>query len=284
MSPDKGNDSVNRLMKISLSALAAAGLAVGAMTVANAAGPGNAPGAQPPPKGDAQAVPHVAVAAAQGTIYVPITPCRIVDTRVGTGTNGTPIGNGQLRTYYVGGTTGFAPQGGKSTGCGIPIGASAIAATLSAVSPSHPGYLRAWPNGQSEPSATLVQYSTTNAAGATVPINATSAYALRVHNFGGPTELVIDVAGYYTKQIYGTFASDGTLTNGNGTLVAYTHTTTGYYTLHANRDLTGCTPVASAYYYAYNVAAYAFGEYVYVELTDNTGTPSNYYFQVQIDC
>src|SRR6478735_9396444 len=48
--------------------------------------------------------------------FVPLTRCRIVDTRSGTGTNGTPFTSLATRTFYVGGTFGFAPQGGKAGG------------------------------------------------------------------------------------------------------------------------------------------------------------------------
>jgi hypothetical protein len=130
--------------------------------------------------------------------YVAITPCRIVDTRYGTGTNGTPFSTLQTRTYYVGGTVGFAPQGGTSGGCGIPVGATALAATFLVVGPSGGGRVHAWPNGQAEPNATTYYYgSHTGSSGTTVSINAASAYALKVRNYSATTDLVIDVTGYY---------------------------------------------------------------------------------------
>ena len=140
--------------------------------------------------------------------YVPITPCRIVDTRTGGGA----LVAGSIRDFYVGGTTGFAPQGGKSGGCGIPLGATSIAAVLTAVSPSHAGFLRAWPEGSTEPAATILNYSTvTSGTGATLSIKA-SAPALRVHNYAGTTQLVIDVTGYYADPIEGLIYTGSTAT------------------------------------------------------------------------
>src|SRR6478735_2984629 len=110
-----------------------------------------------------------------------ITPCRIVDTREGTGTGHTPIGNLQTRTYFVGGTFGFAPQGGKPGGCGIPVGATAIATTFIAVNPTNKGGLRAWPNGQPEPTANVLNYGTFTMTGnPTTTINPSTAYSLKV--------------------------------------------------------------------------------------------------------
>ncbi len=281
---------MNRWTKVGLGtllalALAGPGVAAASSTTSAAAQPMAATQAAPPPPPDPDALGAQSAAGNQGAVYVSVAPCRIVDTRSGTGTNGTPFSSLATRTYYVGGTFGFAPQGGHSGGCGIPVGATAITATLTAVNPSHSGYLRAWPNGQSEPTATLVNYGTfSTGSGATVPINQSSAYALKVRNYGGPTDVVIDVTGYYAKQIYGSFDNTGAVYNGNGTLAYYSHSSTGYYVLHANRDLTGCTPIASAYYSGYIATPSVSGEYVYVYLNNPYAGAVDYYFHVAVFC
>lgn len=86
------------------------------------------------------------------SLYVPATPCRVVDTRVA---GGQVPANGQ-RTWQVTGTTGFAPQGG--TACGVPTGATAVEATVTAVGPSTTGFLRIWPAGGPVPTATILNY------------------------------------------------------------------------------------------------------------------------------
>jgi hypothetical protein len=185
--------------------------------------------------------------------FVPITPCRIVDTRAGGGA----LAAGTIRDFYVGGTVGFAPQGGKSGGCGIPIGATSIAAVLTAVTPSHAGFLRAWPQSSPEPAATILNYSTvTSGTGATLSIKANGAPALRVHNYAGATQLVIDVTGYYADPIEGliytgstsTPASDGYVYSGSPRLLSVTWIATGIADVKVDRDVTYCTPVANAYY------------------------------------
>lgn len=274
---------MNRIARIGVAIAAAVTLGVIGVSSASGTAPQD-----PPAPGPAIPTPDQLGAQSQTpnleNLYVSIVPCRIVDTRVGTGTDGTPI-SGLVRTYYVGGTQMFVPQGGKSGGCGIPVGAVAIAATITAVSPQHGGYIRAWPNGVTEPNATLLNYAGSSiGTGATVPISSTSAQALKVHNYGGPTNLVIDVAGYYIPQIYGTFTSDGDLYNGTGRLTGYAHGSTGYYTLRADRDLTGCTPVFSGYYFTYILTGYTSGQFVYIEMTDSASTAADYYFQVHVNC
>ncbi len=185
--------------------------------------------------------------------YVPLTPCRIVDTREGTGTNGTPFQPQQTRTYYVGGTFGFAPAGGKSGGCGIPVGATAIAATITAVDPTHGGYLRAWPNGSTEPTATVLNFKDTSiSTGVTLPINQTSAYSLKLRSYGN-TDIVVDVAGYYAKPMSALIQSDGVSYDGTSRVQNSGRLGVGSYWVQFDRDITYCQAQANAY----NTATYA---------------------------
>jgi hypothetical protein len=78
----------------------------------------------------------------------PLTHCRMVDTRFST-----PHIYMQLGQAYT--FSAVLPdnsiQGGEPTNCGVPIGASAIVASLVTVNPSGPGYLKTWDNGGIEP-------------------------------------------------------------------------------------------------------------------------------------
>ena len=251
-------------------------LFVSGVAVARTAGP---PDPHPPaPTGPA---PAPAKPSNPTSTFSSITPCRIVDTRV----SHDPFGAGAARSFYVAGSQHFVDQGGKSGGCGIPAVATSIAATITAVDPKAPGYLRAWPANLNEPTASLVQFSNgTDAAGSTVAIQQTSGTSLRVKS-SAATDVVIDVTGYYAPPIDGMFTSAGVLASGTGRLQLYSHTSTGYYTLKADRDLTGCVPTVSAYYYAYNASAYAGGSYVYVELVNSSDAAlSDYYFNVSVVC
>ncbi len=115
--------------------------------------------------------------------YVPITPCRVVDTR----RVGGRFGNGTQRSWQVSGT------------CGVPSGATAIEAAVSAVAPKGTGYLRVWPADVSEPNATVVNYAGRGITN-TGPIQLSAAGAVRARNLGSAsTDVVLDVVGYYLR-------------------------------------------------------------------------------------
>ncbi|MFM7062043.1 MAG: RCC1 domain-containing protein, partial [Actinomycetes bacterium] len=131
--------------------------------------------------------------------YVPITPCRAVDTRLVGGTLTT--GAGAQRAFRISGTGSLATQGGAPAGCGVPDAITAAVVSVTAVSPVGAGFLRAGPNDGTEPAATVVNYtggtSTTN-TGAT-RLDLLTAQDLAVRNFLGSTHVVVDVVGYFTE-------------------------------------------------------------------------------------
>src|ERR1700712_1010995 len=70
-------------------------------------------------------------------VFVSIAPCRIANT-IGHGSQFTP---NSTRNFYVRGTFGFAPQGGKSGGCGVPTYATSVVLTVNALNSTGSGYL-----------------------------------------------------------------------------------------------------------------------------------------------
>lgn len=258
---------------------------VGGMT-GSAAGPGAAVGAPP-----AQTV--LAAQAAPPSFqpdteakHVSIAPCRIVDSRSGFGL----ATSGQSRNYVVTGTTGFAPQGGHPGGCGIPAGATAITATISAVSPTRSGFLRAWPSGQPEPGATVVNYSTVSiSTGATVALNRTAAQSLTVKNYGGPTHLVIDVFGYSVAPLAGFISPSGAPYSGSSRIIGAAKISTGVFEVQFDRPVRYCAATATAYvsnFYASSTTWYdsTRPDTVRVYVWDANGAPTDQYFYLQVDC
>ena len=71
---------------------------------------------------------------AGATFFVPVTPCRVVDTRSGTG--GKLLPGSALTWQVTGAGVGFKAQGGKPGGCGIPGSARAVELSVSAVAPA----------------------------------------------------------------------------------------------------------------------------------------------------
>jgi hypothetical protein len=122
--------------------------------------------------------------------FVAVSPCRLVDTRLGSmqAGFGSPImAGGAIRTFTI----------PANAACGIP--ASALAYSLNfTVAPSEPlGYLSTWPS----PNRPAVEVSTLNslegkivANAAVVPAGAGGAIDVLVTN---TTHLIIDINGYY---------------------------------------------------------------------------------------
>lgn len=166
------------------------------------------------------------------SVYVPITPCRIGDTRRwpdgGGGTFKNPFGGNGLQGQD-GETMGFwgwagpfcefddgSPSGnplpvgercyesfgGSATTCGIPSNATAVHVNFSVTSPQGKGYLRVWPYGVEEPGATLFAwnpgFSQTNAGTISICSDGTTG-----GDFLNECEIIIDnessIIDFYVK-------------------------------------------------------------------------------------
>ena len=140
-------------------------------------------------------------------VFVPLPPCRIIDTRL---TSGGALAAGETRDFQVAGVTEFPPQGGNQGGCGVPPGsaepaAPAVVINFVAVGPAGPGSLVAWPWGQPKPSSSVVNYAPVSglniANSVIVSIAGTNLVPadlhLRAESAG--THVVADVTGYFTR-------------------------------------------------------------------------------------
>jgi hypothetical protein len=196
------------------------------------------------------------------TVYTAVKPCRVADTRAGGGILGTNV----TRSFYVAGTFGFAPQGGTSGGCGVPIGATSVTVTIAAVGPRGAGNLIAWAAGGAQPNASVLNYFAEFAvsSGATVPLAATSSPQLSVRNTGPAVHVVLDVTGYYRPQIQALIGGDGSIQAGTGRIVSTSHAGTGFYYLTLDRPARQCSPSA---------VTYNFGHYASVGLSSSS-TPN----------
>lgn len=138
-------------------------------------------------------------------LFVPLPPCRIIDTRKSQG----PLAAGETRSFQVAGITEFGPQGGTIGGCGVPPGsaepvAAAVMLNIVAVDVAGKGNLQAWAYGQPEPLATSINFQRVDmniANGLIVPIAGTNLVPADLNvkaNFSA-AHLVVDVTGYYTR-------------------------------------------------------------------------------------
>ena len=129
---------------------------------------------------------NFAASAIQGALtFVPITPCRVVDTRNPSGAFGGPIlGAGATREFLL--------PGGA---CNLPSSAEAYSLNVTAV-PSGPlGYLTIFPAGQTQPLVSTLNSDGRVKANATiVPAGLNGGVNLFVSD---PTHVIIDVNGYF---------------------------------------------------------------------------------------
>jgi len=124
-----------------------------------------------------------------GLAFFPISPCRLVDTRVGQGKAGA-FGPPEL--------TAFSSRDFPllSAGCSIPSTAQAYSLNFTVV-PSGPlGFLSAWPTGDPYPGVSTLNSSDGSviANAAIVPAGSSGSITVMAAN---PTDLVIDINGYF---------------------------------------------------------------------------------------
>ena len=147
------------------------------------------------------AVVHDVAASSDGTasVFVPIVPCRLADTRTGTdnvGARATPIGAAETLQLTVWGSNG---------NCAIPTIATGIATNVTAVSPSADSYLTVFPaDADPRPTASNLNVTSTSPPTpnqVTVALSATG--AIGVYNNGGHVDVIVDIVGYYVPASTG---------------------------------------------------------------------------------
>lgn len=121
--------------------------------------------------------------------FYPVTPCRLADTRTGSGKSGSygppSLSAGVARSFSV-------PAGG----CGVPTSAQAFSLNVTAVPKGSLGFLTAYPGGQAMPLAsTLNSWNGQVVANAAI-VPAGSGGALSVYA-SDATDVIVDVNGYF---------------------------------------------------------------------------------------
>ena len=193
--------------------------------------------------------------------FVAVAPCRVADTRKGGGA----LTSGTARSFYVSGSFGFAPQGGTSGGCGIPLGAPAVAVNVTTTGSSAAGYLTGYAAGTSPAATNFTSYR----AGQNVTANPILSLAdpssqtaqLTVKAGGGSTQVIIDVTGYYVDQIEALITTSGGsagVYSGTPRVLSVTHESAGVAVVTLDRDVNDCA-ISTSSYFAQGVYADAVG-------------------------
>jgi hypothetical protein len=118
--------------------------------------------------------------------FVPVTPCRLVDTRLRPGPFGGPaVGGGTSRSFAL-------PEGA----CGVPAKALAYSLNVTVVPHGALGYLTIWPTGESQPRVSTLNSldGRVKANAAIVPAGAAGATSVFASD---TTDVVIDINGYF---------------------------------------------------------------------------------------
>ena len=123
--------------------------------------------------------------------YVPVVPCRLLDTRVGAGIGGrtTPLAAGETFTVTVHGASG---------NCAIPATATGVSANVTTLNGSMTSYLTIWPADTALPNASSNNWV---AAQAPTPNKVDSKLSatgrISLFNNAGTVDVIIDVVGFY---------------------------------------------------------------------------------------
>lgn len=193
-------------------------------------------------------------------VYFPLPPCRILDTRLGTGLWAGPLASGS--DTYVAHNQNLVAQGGTAAGCGVPTDPAAILATVTVVPTSGPGDLRVYAYGTTLPNASVINYALyagLNLANSTIiPTGQITGYDFRIKVDGAATHVVVDVAGYFWKpsafptagQAFAHLSTTGFVGTRHKGFASVTYPAAGVWCLVASAgvDLAVSTPVVSVDY------------------------------------
>lgn len=123
--------------------------------------------------------------------FVPLQPCRLLDTRTGAGV--VPA-DGTIDVQVV------------SDACGVPSNATAAALTITVDHPSGPGFVTAWPAGSTRPEASMLNYRPGEIIANSQLLQIGSGGRVSLYTLSA-TALVVDVSGYFVSA--GTSVSAG---------------------------------------------------------------------------
>jgi hypothetical protein len=198
------------------------------------------------------------VASSSDMVFTPVTPCRLLDTRLAGGA----IAANSQRNFLVAAAN-LSGQGGSATGCGVPTDATAAVVNFTVVSPTGPGNLRAYATANPQPAAPLAATMTFGAVagldalsnGTVVPLcdRATTTCPgtgdMRIQLSGSSAHVVADVLGYFHPGSGRAYATVNPTTPSldlarTKNIVAVRRPSTGVYCLQAAAGLNPATSAA----------------------------------------
>jgi hypothetical protein len=151
-------------------------------------------------------VTAAASGASTGTSFVPITPCRLLDTRPApdnVGNRSGPIRSGETFAVHVRGSNGNC--------VGIPADVTGVSMNVSIVNPTSSSFLTVFPADAAKlPVTANLVWSKAQAATPNAVTSALSADGrLAFYNLSGSVDLIVDVVGYFVPAGSGTSGPQG---------------------------------------------------------------------------
>ncbi len=151
--------------------------------------------------------------------YVPVTPCRVVDTRGTAGNFGGPtLTTNTSRSFPI-----------PASSCGIPANASAYSFNLAVVPAGPLGYVTVWPTGVAQPGTANLNSTAGQVLSNAVLVAAGTNGAVSVY-VSDTTDIILDITGYFLAQSDSTSTSVGTGASNAG----LQNTALGFNTLEVN--------------------------------------------------
>lgn len=145
------------------------------------------------------AIPHPEVVSGpdlRPDLFVPMTPCRLIDTRSGANTvgpRGYPMTAQETYNRVVVGSPG---------NCLIPLTATALALNVTVLHGTAKSFLTIFPADASRPIASSLNWTAGQAAtpNAVIGVLAGGSKTLAFYNDAGTVDIIVDVAGYYRPE------------------------------------------------------------------------------------
>ena len=137
-------------------------------------------------------VAHAATTGGTPSAFVPVTPCRLFDTRSGApvGPRARPLAAQETFVQQVTGTNG---------NCVVPVGASAIALNVTIANPTSASFLTVWPSDVARPLASSLNWSAGDRPTPNkVDVKLSPDGKVSLLNDGGTVDVLADVVGYYS--------------------------------------------------------------------------------------
>ena len=154
-------------------------------------------------------------------VYTPVTPCRIIDTRLPTPAI---LGPNNGRQFGIV-STDYSAQGGQAASCGIPANVSAVAINVVSTGQTGIGNLKIVETWGGLPNASFLNYQQgVNLANAGISKVAfvSSTEGLYIHSTNSASHAVVDIMGYFSpgsQQAVSTETSGGALTLANAPVI-----------------------------------------------------------------